>query len=105
LYCFHYEAAYSTAAESPEVASEDKTSPIDLIKYIHGLGLQAGIAIKPKTPVDVLWEILDNEDKTAVPDVSRSITTSKLLYIRSLSSETLHCWALALLIWPYRWYL
>lgn len=33
--------------------------------------MRAGIAIKPKTDVSVLYDILDNEDKDAVPDVSR----------------------------------
>jgi ribulose-phosphate 3-epimerase len=70
LYCFHYEAAIdSTAAESPEATSDKKTNPKELIKYIHSLGIRAGIAIKPKTPVDVLYDILDNSDKDAVPDV------------------------------------
>jgi hypothetical protein len=32
--------------------------------------MQAGIAIKPKTPVDVLWEIMENPVKEEVPDVS-----------------------------------
>ena len=32
--------------------------------------MQAGIAIKPKTDVKVLWEILDNTNKEEVPDVS-----------------------------------
>ena len=31
--------------------------------------MQAGIAIKPQTPVDVLWEILDNPRGEEVPDV------------------------------------
>ena len=70
LYCFHYEAAMnSTAAESPEAQSEEKTSPKEMIKYIHQQGIRAGIAIKPKTPVDVLYDILDNTDKDEVPDV------------------------------------
>ncbi|KAF2228958.1 RIBULOSE-phosphate 3-epimerase [Viridothelium virens] len=70
LYCFHYEAAISsTAAESPETTSAAKTDPKDMIKYIHSLGMQAGIAIKPKTDVDVLWEILDNPEKSEVPDM------------------------------------
>jgi len=30
----------------------------------------AGIAIKPKTPANVLFEVLDSQDKEEVPDVS-----------------------------------
>ncbi len=70
LYCFHYEAALdSPAAESPSETTNRKTSPKQLIRYIHSLGMQAGIAIKPKTEVHVLWDILDNPDKNEVPDV------------------------------------
>ncbi|KAF2252919.1 ribulose-phosphate 3-epimerase [Trematosphaeria pertusa] len=69
LYCFHYEAAFSTAAEEPSATSTEKTSPKELIRFIHGLGMQAGIAIKPKTSVDVLWEILENPVKEEVPDM------------------------------------
>lgn len=32
--------------------------------------MRAGIAIKPKTPVDVLYDIQDNPNKDEVPDVS-----------------------------------
>ncbi|KAF2750948.1 Ribulose-phosphate 3-epimerase [Sporormia fimetaria CBS 119925] len=68
LYCFHYEAAISsTAADSPSGTSNEKTSPKELIRFIHENGMQAGIAIKPKTPVDVLWEILDNPVKEERP--------------------------------------
>lgn len=35
--------------------------------------MQAGIAIKPDTPVDVLWDILDSEDLSERPDVSQSL--------------------------------
>lgn len=45
-----------------------------MIRYIHSLGMQAGIAIKPKTDVDVLWEILDNPEKSEVPDVRRLLS-------------------------------
>jgi ribulose-phosphate 3-epimerase len=40
-----------------------------MIRYIHEQKMQAGIALKPDTPVDVLWEILENTDKAEVPDV------------------------------------
>ncbi|KAI9657679.1 MAG: RIBULOSE-phosphate 3-epimerase [Bathelium mastoideum] len=70
LYCFHYEAALSsTAAESPEETSDAKTNPREMIRYIHSLGMQAGIAIKPKTSVGVLWDILNNPEKAEVPDM------------------------------------
>ena len=69
LYCFHYEAAFSSDAEAPEGKTEKKTNPKALIRYIHEQGLQAGIAIKPSTSVDVLWEILENPVKEERPDV------------------------------------
>lgn len=70
LYCFHYEAAISsTAAESPETNSDRKTSPKELIRYIHDCGMLAGIAIKPDTSVDVLWDILESEIEVEKPDV------------------------------------
>ncbi|KAK6429151.1 RIBULOSE-phosphate 3-epimerase [Oleoguttula sp. CCFEE 5521] len=69
LYCFHYEAAFSTNAESPEAHTEETTNPQALIMYIHGLGMRAGIAIKPKTEVDVLYGILDSQNKDEVPDM------------------------------------
>lgn len=79
LYCFHYEAAISsTAADSPFETSDKKTSPKELIRFIHEQGMHAGIAIKPNTPVDVLWEILENPDKEEQPDVG----PAKVLYIR-----------------------
>lgn len=69
LYCFHYEAANSSAADSPEATSELKTNPRELIRYIHDCGLLAGIALKPATPVDVLWDILDSPHEKERPDV------------------------------------
>lgn len=59
----------STAAESPETQSDKKTNPKEMIKYIHDLGMRAGIAIKPKTAVSVLYDIFDNENKDEIPDV------------------------------------
>ena len=50
-----------------------RTSPAELIGYIHQMGMQAGIAIKPNTPVDVLWEILENENELERPDVSHML--------------------------------
>ena len=43
-----------------------------MISYVHENGMLAGIAIKPETPVEVLWEILENPKKEEVPDVSSS---------------------------------
>ena len=40
-----------------------------MIKYIHDNGMLAGIAIKPETSVDVLWDILENDTKLETPDV------------------------------------
>nr|POF12791.1 ribulose-phosphate 3-epimerase [Quercus suber] len=75
LYCFHYEAAVdSTAAESPEAKSDKKTSPKELVKYIHDQGMRAGVAIKPGTDVDVLYDILDNSNKDEVPDMALIMT-------------------------------
>ncbi|KAI9841451.1 MAG: RIBULOSE-phosphate 3-epimerase [Thelocarpon superellum] len=70
LYCFHYEAAVeSTAAEHPADHSDRRTSPKELVRYIHLQGMQAGIALKPETPVDVLWDILNNPETAEVPDM------------------------------------
>ncbi|KAK0717027.1 ribulose-phosphate 3-epimerase [Lasiosphaeria miniovina] len=69
LYCFHYEAASSSAASSPEGQSELKTSPRELIRYIHDNGMLAGIAIKPGTKVDVLWDVLDSPNEKERPDM------------------------------------
>lgn len=72
LYCFHYEAAVSSVAakEPADKETTRRTSPKELIRYIHEEGMQAGIAIKPDTGVDVLWEILENKDEKERPDVS-----------------------------------
>merc|ERR1712025_619206 len=55
--------------ESPEEQTEEKTNPKALLRYIHDQGLLAGIAIKPDTPVDVLWDILESSDEKERPDM------------------------------------
>lgn len=92
LYCFHYEAAFSTAAESPEAKSDEKTSPKQLIKYIHDQGMLAGIALKPATSVDVLWEILESEDPKERPDVSLLLPFPFLGYVIVLDRCYGHDW-------------
>ena len=61
----------STAADEPAHRSDRKTNPKELIRWVHDHGMQAGIAIKPETPVDVLWEIVEASDPAEVPDVRR----------------------------------
>lgn len=61
----------STAAKEPsDYETTRKTSPKELIRYIHETGMQAGIALKPCTSVDVLWDILENPVEIERPDVS-----------------------------------
>lgn len=82
LYCFHYEAAVnSTASESPFNYEEERTSPRKLIRFIHSLGMKAGIAIKPKTEVDVLWDIVEAEDEAERPDVSRNFDVARFFLL------------------------
>lgn len=72
LYCFHYEAAVdSSAATKPEdYETMEKTSPRKLIRFIHEQGMSAGIALKPDTKVDVLWDILEpSNPKEEIPDM------------------------------------
>ena len=65
----------SVAAKEPaDNETSRKTSPEELVRYIHEQGMLAGIAIKPDTSVDVLWDILESEDK---PDVSQMPTLSR----------------------------
>jgi len=90
LYCFHYEAAISsTAADSPAGTSEGKTSPKELIRYVHSKGMKAGIAIKPKTPVDVLWDILDGQNADERPDMILVMTVEPGFGGQSFMAEQL----------------
>ena len=78
---FHYEvlpggnAEYSDAPYAAELDQDGKT-PEDasaaakaLIDKIHALGCKAGISIKPKTPVEVLFPILGDLDLVLVMTV------------------------------------
>ena len=57
-----------------------------MIRFIHEQGILAGIAIKPETPVDVLYDILDSDDKNEIPDVCLSSTPPLFrIYSRSCS--------------------
>ena len=78
---FHYEvlpggnAEYSDAPYAAELDQDGKT-PEDasaaakaLIDKIHALGCKAGISIKPKTPVEVLFPILEDLDLVLIMTV------------------------------------
>ncbi|EMR09060.1 ribulose-phosphate 3-epimerase [Pneumocystis murina B123] len=54
IYCFHYEAT---------------NNPSTLIDIIHKTGMKAGIAIKPKTPVSVLFPLADRLDMILIMTV------------------------------------
>ncbi|KAJ2383056.1 RIBULOSE-phosphate 3-epimerase [Coemansia sp. RSA 2603] len=54
LFCFHYEA------------TKDASSLIDAI---HAKGMKAGMAIKPKTPIDVAYEFCNKLDQVLVMTV------------------------------------
>ena len=50
-----------------------------MIKFIHEQDMLAGIAIKPDTDVDVLYEVLDSADEDERPDVRPSLPPCLLL--------------------------
>ena len=83
LYCFHYEAAMdSTAAEDPaDMETKARTSPKEMIRFVHDQGMLAGIAIKPDTKVDVLWDMLESQDSNERPDVSFFYGSRRAKYI------------------------
>lgn len=70
--------------------------------------MQAGIAVKPKTSVDVLWDILDNPVKEEVPDVSTKTFATLSHNALSIMSRCRHInkfslgWAWrAAALWPF----
>lgn len=54
IYCFHYEAT---------------NDPLTLINIIHKAGMKAGIAIKPQTPVSVVFPFADYLDMILIMTV------------------------------------
>lgn len=85
LYCFHYEAADSSAAESPAETSAFRTSPRELVRYIHECGMLAGVAIKPGTKVDVLWDLLESPHLEERPDVRLACFPASLFLALALA--------------------
>ena len=71
IFTFHYETmpgggfAYG-GINDPEMAIEETMS---LINKIHSHGMKAGISIKPKTPVEVLFPILPHVELVLVMSV------------------------------------
>ncbi|KAJ2726530.1 RIBULOSE-phosphate 3-epimerase [Coemansia sp. Benny D115] len=64
LFCFHYEATKDASA---------------LIDRIHNKGMKAGMAIKPKTPVDVVYEFADKLDQVLVMTVEPGFGGQKFM--------------------------
>ncbi|KAI9474557.1 RIBULOSE-phosphate 3-epimerase [Coemansia sp. RSA 989] len=54
LFCFHYEAT---------------DDPQALIQRIHDKGMKAGMAVKPKTPIDTVYPFADELDQVLVMTV------------------------------------
>ena len=52
-----------------------------MIRYIHDCGMLAGVAIKPETSVDVLWDILETSLDKERPDVSAIFPRKCGMYI------------------------
>jgi hypothetical protein len=55
--------------------------------------MQAGIAIKPDTPVDVLWDIIESPEEKEKPDVC--ILKGFLLELLDDGVLILHRWSLS----------
>ena len=88
---FHYEvmpggnAEYPNAYYASDFEHEGKTAEDaakaakELIDRIHALGCEAGICIKPKTPVEVLYPLLKDLDLVLVMTVEPGFGGQKLI--------------------------
>lgn len=101
---FHYEvmpggnAEYKDAYYAADIESEGKTdadavaAALEQIGRIHELGCKAGISIKPKTPVEVLFPLLAHLDLVLVMTVEPGFGGQKYIpssteRIRKLRAE------------------
>ena len=58
---------------------ESCDAPLDVIRYIRSKGVRAAVAIKPKTPADVLYGVLDEIDMALVMTVEPGFGGQKLI--------------------------
>lgn len=101
---FHYEVMPGGNAEYPnayyasdfdfegKTAEDAAAAAKEMIDRIHALGCEAGISIKPKTPVEVLFPILKDLDLVLVMTVEPGFGGQKLIpgstdRIRKLRAE------------------
>ena len=58
---------------------ESCDAPIDVVRYIKSKGVRAAVAIKPKTPADVLYDMLGEIDMALVMTVEPGFGGQKLI--------------------------
>ncbi|KAJ3172061.1 RIBULOSE-phosphate 3-epimerase [Geranomyces variabilis] len=64
MYCFHVEAT---------------SDPSALIDKIHAAGMKAGMAVKPKTPVDVVFPVAEKLDQVLIMTVEPGFGGQKFM--------------------------